>query len=591
MSKVNTSEKKQPERSSEPSFSEKEVNAALQIVNLLLLAWKNCSLYPEGHLAALKVLEKLRTSCEAFFSYHDNIRFSVGKNKLFWGSTVLHEVPPDNPSEDLFSILYRDGIQWLEFSRGLSRNELVYFFSILTRYRMLDEEAEGDIVTGLNEGNLEHIDFKAVDIFWEDLPLLDFSDLNPESSEVEVSAPHADDYIKDSEEPEERKIKVKSIADPSLNKALWKISPVEQEELQKMVEEEENWDNREDVLDVLLIILRSQVDQENFSTVLEFAKEEIIETIEQGEFSLLLNFFQSLHQLLYWDASSKFKWRRPVIERFFQDLSDPEIFDLITGKLILLNEDTIEEIQNLREILLYFSPSVILSLGPVILQTKFTAVRQMIIEVMEYLCLRDINPVATLLDHPDPKLVEKILPLLSRLRGKSSFNIFLKMSEHPSELVRREAARVLLERDSKSILKLFHLIDDPSLKIRRLILSNLSKQRSSVLENLLLKHIKENTDNADTGYILACYVALGRCGSNKMVPYMRKVLLKHGWNRFIGVGKPVHREGAATALALLENDQAEDILLKASNSRFKIIRNAYHKAMKTRSRSGVEING
>jgi len=86
-----------------------------------------------------------------------------------------------------------------------------------------------------------------------------------------------------------------------------------------MVEEEENWNNREDVLDVLLILLSSQVDQKNFSSVLEFAKEAIIDTIEQGEFSLLLNFFQSLHRLLYRDASTKFNWRRPVIERFFQD--------------------------------------------------------------------------------------------------------------------------------------------------------------------------------------------------------------------------------------------------------------------------------
>jgi len=38
----------------EKSASEKDINEVVRIVNLLLLAWKNCSLYPEGHIAAIK---------------------------------------------------------------------------------------------------------------------------------------------------------------------------------------------------------------------------------------------------------------------------------------------------------------------------------------------------------------------------------------------------------------------------------------------------------------------------------------------------------------------------------------------------------
>ena len=37
-----------------------------------------------------------------------------------------------------------------------------------------------------------------------------------------------------------------------------------------MVLEEENWDNTEDVLDVLVAILRSQTDKYNFSSALDF---------------------------------------------------------------------------------------------------------------------------------------------------------------------------------------------------------------------------------------------------------------------------------------------------------------------------------
>jgi len=575
----------------ETSISEDDIINAGQVKNLLLLAWQNCSLYPEGHIVSVKALENLKTSFESFFSRHNSLRFIIGKDKLLWNNKVIHEVPIENPSEDLVSILYRDGIQWLEFNYGLSLDELIYFFSALNKYRSLSDEADGDIVTCLNGGNLEHIDFKAIDIFWEDLPLIDFSTLNDEVFEtVEPEQQDYGDEAEDLESSDEKQSQVKSIADPSVSSTLWAISPAEQRELQKMVQEEDNWDNREDVLEVLLIILRSQTEQYNFSSVLDFAMAEIIDTIKQEQFGLLLNFFQSLYQLIYSDASTELNWRRLIIEGFFKDLSKAEIFDQITIKLVTLHDADIEIIQNLGEILLYFSPSIVTLLAPVILETKSSATQKMLMKVIEYLCLRDMEPLVTLLDHPDHKLAEKLLPMLGRLRGEQSYNIVLKMSEHSSDIVRREAVKLLLNRDSQSVLKLFHLIEDPILEIRELILAEAAKQRSTLLENLLLKHIKKNIDNKNTDYLLACYSSLGQCGSVKTIPFLRKVLLNNGWNRFWGLGRPVHREGAATALALLDKKQAENILVKASKSRFKVIRNAFQKAMAARETSGEDNN-
>ena len=248
-------------------------------------------------------------------------------------------------------------------------------------------------------------------------------------------------------------------------------------------------------------------------------------------------------------------------------------------------------IQALREILLYFSPSVMLALGPVLLQNGHPVVRKMIMEVMEYLCLKDMSKLETLLDHPDQKLAEELLPLLSKLRGENSYRIFFKMSEHSSEKVREEAVRVLLDRNPQSVLKLFPLIDDPSMKIRRHILAGVAKQKSFVLENLLLKYIIENVSHENTEYILSCYKALGGCCSKKSIPYLHKVLLTRGWNRFVGLGKPVHREGAATALLLLNNQQARDILDKGADSRFKVIRQAIQRATAKNDVSGDSSHG
>ena len=573
--------------SQEESLPAKDLSDAISLVNILFLTWKNYSLYPEGHTAVTKALENLAAAFEYYFTRHRVLRFAVKKNRLLCDTDVLHEVSQDTASEDLVSILYRDGIQWLEFLQGLSQDELKYFFTVLNKYRMLVEETEGDVVTGLTDGNLKHINFKAVDVFWENVPLIDFSSLN---SAPKATGELSPDDVQALEEAERRNISAKSIADPSISETLWEISAAEIEEIIEMVRAEEKWDNTEDVLDVLLVILRSQTDQYSFSSVLDFTLEEAVEAIRQDEFELLLTLFQSLNQLLYRDADTELNWMRPLIDRFFQDLSHPEIFDLITGKLKSLNEGDTEKLLVLREVLLYFSPAIIHSLGPVILQTRFAAVQKMIMEVMEYMCLRDMSPMEILLDHPDKELGEMLLPLLSRLRGERSNRIFFKMSQHPSEQVRRKAARVLLAREPLLAAKLFPLIEDPSPAIRKDILAVIGKQKSSVLENMLLKYIQENADNKNTIHILSCYETLGLCGSDKVIPFLRKVLLDQGWNRFMGLGKPVHRDGAAMALALLDSKLAENILLAASKSRFQVIRDAYYRAAKKGDAPGIDPN-
>ena len=584
---IKASATEQQTASPENSFTEKDFSDAINLVNILLLTWKNFSLYPEGHTAVIKALESLMAAFDHYFTSHSTLRLRVKKNRLLCDTTVLYEASPNTVSEDLVSILYRDGIQWLEFLQGLSLNELVCFFSVLNRYKMLVEESEGDVVTGLTDGNLTHINFRAVDVFWENIPILDFSSLpTPKPSTGE----HGQEDALSIKDADKHEISAKSIADPSISEALWDISPAEIEELQEMVRVEESWDNTEDVLDVLLVILRSQTDKYNFSSVLDFTLEEVVEAIRQDEFEVLLNLFQSLNQLLYRDTAEEFNWMRPLIERFFQDISHPEFFNLITGKLKSLNEGDTEKLLVLREVLLYFSPSIIHSLGPVILQTRFAAVQKMIMEVIEYMCLRDMGPMEILLDHPDKKLGEMLLPLLSRLRGERSTRIFFKMSEHPSEQVRRKAVRVLVARDPQVAIKLFPLLDDPNAGIRKDLLAVIAKQKSPVLENMLLKYLQENVDNKNTKHILACYKTLGCCGSDKAIPFLRRVLLDKGWNRFIGLGKLLHREGAAIALNLLDSQQTKSILLTASKSRFQVIRDGYHRAMTKSDSSGEGTN-
>jgi hypothetical protein len=561
------------------------------LIHVFLLAWKNYCLYPEGHSASNKALSNLEKIFDDYFSDHDDLQLVIERNRLLYESEVLHEVSPDSPAEDIIFLLYRDGMQWIEFRHGVTIEELGYFFKIVSNYRVLVEETEGDIITGLFDGDLPHIKFKALDTSWQDFPLMDFSELNT-SLTVAEDFPYQmkTDEAHVLKGPAPREVLTKSIADPSVSETLWEISKAEHEKLHKMVLEEEIWDNPEDVFDVLLVILRSQTDRHNFSSVLDFTLEEVVETIEQEEFGLLVYLFQSLQQLLYRDESEEMSWVRPLVDRFFQDLSRPETFDLIASKLLRFNDNDSKDVLALRQALLYFSPEIIISMGPVLTRTQSHVVQNMILGVIEYLSLKDIGPLEKILDSPDAGLGEKLLPILKGFKGARSSNLFLKMTEHPSEKLREEGARVLLSRDKSFTQKLFSLIDDPSEKVRKVILSGIGKHKSSILENMLIKYIKEHPDQKDSDHILGCYLALGKCGSNNATPFLKRILLSKGWNHFKGFGKSVHREGAATALALLNSWESQDILMEASKSKYKIIREAFRKAMITIFKSGENVN-
>jgi hypothetical protein len=574
MQKENTTE--QQENSAPTSLSDKELQDAKQVINIFIQAWKNYGLYPEYHVNTTKSFEKLVAAFGNFFETHEDLRLTVEKDRLLCGPEIIYEVSPEAPSEDILTLLYRDGIKWIEFQEGLPLEEIAAFYKIAYKYRLFAEETEGDIVTALIDEELECIDFKAVDIFWQDLLLIDVSQLPPPAPPPEEDADQKE--TDESEEPEGNDIIAKSIASISVDQL--ELSNLDYATLQQMVQEEENWVITEDLIEALMIILKSQSDQEKFEAVIGFISEEVVETIEKDRFDLLTVLLQSLHKIFSPESSTAQDWQRSRIDSFFQDLSKPEIFQLISDKLLELEAIKIDNLKALGQALLYLSPELIPFLVPVIMQSGSHEIQQMVSVVMVHLSQRDIGPLEKIVGKHGTEMGDKLLAILNRLEGDRANRILFKMCKHPSDMVRRKAIKELVGRDPKYAQKLFSLIDDPRKEIRTSLLAAFAKHKSSVLENMLLNYLKENSAKKEPAHILACYKALGHCGSNTAVPYLSRILLSQGWNSFMGSGKLIFREGAAIALTLLDTPEAKDVLQKASTSRYSVIRKAYDRTKK-----------
>ncbi|MDF1591374.1 MAG: HEAT repeat domain-containing protein [Desulfobacterales bacterium] len=568
--------KEQHEIPAPKSLSGKELQDARQVINIFILAWKNYGLYPEDHESTIKSLENLVAAFNHFFTSHGDLRLTVEKDRLLCKSEIIYKVSQEAPSEDILTLLYRDGIKWIEFQEGLSLEGIASLFKIANKYKLFAEETEGDIVTALMDEELEYIDFKAVDIFWQDLLLMNFSQLPPPAPQPEeIADQNKTDQSQQPAESDGEVTYAKSIADPSISAVQLELSNTDYKILQQMVKEEESWNFTDDLFELLLIILRNQTEQEKFTAVLGFISEVAVETIELEKFDLLVKLFQSLYQLLPPETSTEQDWKSPLIGRFFHDLSRPEIFKIIGKKLLHLQKIKLKQLEALEQALLYFSPEVIPFLVPVIMQRSSLKIQQLLSRVIVRLSRRDIGPLEKIAEQRGPEMGDKLLAILNCLQGDRVNEILFNMCRHTSIKVRRKAINELVERDPKYAQKLFSLIDDPSKEIRACILAAFAKHKTSVLENLLLNYLRENLAQKDPAHILACYKALGRCGSNTAVPFLSRILLSRRWNSFMGSGKPVFREGAAIALKLLDTPETKNVLQTASESRFKVIRKAF----------------
>lgn len=410
--------------------------------------------------------------------------------------------------------------------------------------------------------------------------LMNFSQLPPPAPKQEGEEDEADpdetDQNRKLVESADEDISVISIADPSISKSQLELSIDEDLMLQVMVSEEESWDITGNLFELIFVILKKQTDPDKFSTVLNFISEIIVEIIELEKFDLMDKLLKALHKLLSLKTTAEKSYKKPLIQ-FFHDLSRPEVFQPICKKLLKVKISEIEKLKALRKSLVYFSPELITFLAPVMIQRSSKEIQQLVKEVIVNLSKRDIGPLEKIASEQDQEMGGKLLDILSYLEGERADKIILKMTEHPSEKVRREAINELVKRDPKYTLKLFSLLDDPSRNIRACVLEAFAKNKSSVLENKLINYLKENFDKKDSNHIIACFKALGHCGSNMSVPFLRGILLKRGWNSIFGSGKPVFREGAAIALALLDTPEAKDVLLKASKSSFTLVRKSLDK--------------
>lgn len=544
------------------SQSEEDLQSAKDLIAFFLIAMKNYALYPEDNEVSQRSVADVATRLSEFLKSHGNFRFHVKRDRLLFQGEVLYQAPPQTTS--MAFLLFRDGVRWLEFQEGVELEEIAGFFKLLNQYREPHDESEGDLVTALWEAQFPHLRYEASDMFLEEEIPADFSLLQVTDKEH-----------RGVEQGEEQEISP-AISDPSMDGRLWKLEPEEIRDLREMVLEDEDHDTMEDMLDVLIVILREHIEEDDLADILNFLQTEFRAALSRVEFGSALNLLENLHEI-HQSSKADRPWAVPMLDHFFKVISSYQVLNVLNQVWPVL--DILESQRRLlRQVLILLRPEAILALGPMSLDVASARIQRELMEVIRHLAAKDIGPLERLLNHSDENLVRKIVPVLKHLEGDRPSELLLTMVHNSPERVRKCALDTLMARDPQLLKELFSLIEDTSHSIRMLMLKHLGQERDEMAEDLLLDYLGQRKfQRKDDQHLLASYRALGHCGSTRSIPFLRSALLNQGW--LPGLRRSTHRQGAAIALMALGLDEARQILEKASRSPFPGVRLAYKKAM------------
>ena len=555
-----------------------ELQAVEAVIASFIKAAKNYSMYPESHATCQNSLQTVKSRIDAFIENYGDLRFEVTKDRLLYKSEPVQK---DDPKTGTLAFpLFRDGIQWLEFKQGLELWEISGFFKIYNDYKSLKEEAEGDLVTALWEMDFPHLQYEAMDVLWKAETLTDFTTFKVTDHETPDAAiqEQADDDRQDgADTPEDQDAGV-GMALSTMDSTIWQLTPEESQILSQMVAQEERQSGTQDVLDVLEIILRTQNQPEDYSLILGFMMEEFKNALAQGDFQIALDFIESL-QKTYQSCKIEKPWARPLLGGFFINISGTQVLAVLKEILPSFDTQDTDRIKVFRRLFLRFPPPAITALAPLLLEKLSMPVERQLMEVIGSLAVKDIHPLEQLLDRPEETLVKKIVFILGHIKGKKSGQILLRMTRHESGRVRLEALKALTRRDENMTEKLFPLIEDPVLPIRRMMWNYLEKHQDPETGNLIRNYLDhKKIRREDDEQILNCYKTLVRFDSNGFFPFLRESLINKGLD--FSFDRSVRRRGAALALLELGTEEAQEVLERASKSLFPSVRSAYRKAVK-----------
>ena len=149
-----------------------------------------------------------------------------------------------------------------------------------------------------------------------------------------------------------------------------------------------------------------------------------------------------------------------------------------------------QQMETLKLIFQHLNPGAVDTLMHFLLLGQPSKLEQIVEDTVISLASQNINCLEPLINDSDERIVENVVPVLSRLEGDMSLKYLMKLARHSSASVRRMAIKAIGQTRGIQTSAIFEFIDDPDASVRQVILTQMGRSRNEIEEDLLMQYLQ-----------------------------------------------------------------------------------------------------
>jgi HEAT repeat protein len=513
---------------------------------------------------------------------------------LYENYSVYHNA---DRNDSLAFRFYGDGVRVITFREGLEPHELRGFIDVLKR-SLEAAQVQDDVVTLLWERDFRHIQYEFIPL--EDLTEESGEIVNPEDDDDAVSegggipwpsgfAPSSEDDpapVAHEEPVSESAIPARERSDdwePSVHVTATYDSSIgvqfgltdeENSALEVAIREEERRELGREVLEIVATILAYEDTPAGFLDSASAFQRFIELAIEEGEVARANDLVARLRSIAADRAKTNAEFQG-LAEQVIREVGRPSFLGLMAPTLNARPEIDPGVLTNF---LVQLGPSAAPAICDLLGQVNQMKFRRALCEALAISCRNDVEVLIERLSDTRWYVIRNIVYVLGRIAHQGVERALDRALHHEDVRVRKEAVRALGNIESPtSRAYLVSAFRDTDAGVRIQAAMTLAMRRDDRASQSILGVIQApDFSRKDTNERQAFFEALGRCGSDSLLPRLEPMLTKGG---FFRSGNEEERLHAALALAWLGTPAALGVLNREIASKREPIRKAVETAL------------
>ncbi|GBD33126.1 hypothetical protein HRbin33_02106 [bacterium HR33] len=548
-----------------PSAQVQLVDALMQ---LLVKAMRATQLYLPNNPVYQQAIQNLKQGFAPIWEYMDELVLDVAEADLVWEEKAV--LSQKNRSDSVPWLLFKDGIRRITFLKGVERDEIARFLTVLNRAKNLPADADDDLLTLLWEQDFEFIRYDFVELAMPDaVPLAPSAEV-PKAEPQELQR----QVREEAEEPEPPKGLV-SLED--FDSTLYFLDEEERAYLQQEVDREYSQDLRGNVLSMLFDLLELQT----YSTV----RAEVISILENflpyllavGDFRSVAYVCREIGVVLR-RARDLLPEHRRTLEEIPLRLSQPEALSQLLQSLDEAAVYPTEE--ELGELFREFRPEALETLLRWLPKLTNQRIKELLTDAARRLAQAHPEAVIQALKGKDESVLLQAIKMAGSLKLPPAAPALGALFAEASPQVKVAAVEALASIGSPgAIQELERAIDDSDKDVRVAAVRVLGQRGARrALSKIAARLDSKELRAADLTEKMAFFEAYGLLSGKDGIQPLSDILFSGGF--FKRKEDPETRACAAMALGKIGTPEAREALQRGLKDKDPLVRNAAAKALK-----------